>query len=331
MATGRCWMAREFGQPRDVLKHAERAEPALVENSLLVRVEACGLGLPDYFMTRGEYPVVRKLPVIPGQEGAGVVIKAQPGSRYAPGDKVMGIAHYGDQRWEGALSDYVLLIDSRTLPIPAGWDFTDAAGFPVAFSTANCALTKRTPVEPGQSVLVLGASGSTGAASIILAKALGAAPVIAIASGKAKIEYCAELGADHVVDYKAADWVDQVLRLTGGRGCDIILDMVGGEFGGQALRAIARKGRLAVMGFASGSHTPINSGDMILRMYSAHGVSDYLSTPEEDLVAYGVLHRLASAGKIRPPVRKVFSFDEAPEAIQNIPTAPPGKMVVRVR
>jgi NADPH2:quinone reductase len=326
MFQGRSWQAHAFGEPKDVLRAIPIEWPAPAPGRVLVRVLACKVGLPDLLITTGRYPLSPQPPVVPGQEVAGEVVAVPAGSDFAVGERVMGATAFIDG-W-GGYSDYAYLREEKTRRVPPTMTDEEAAGFTIGFRTAYAGLHERIQVQPGEVVLVLGAAGNTGAAAVQLGKALGAT-VIAAAGDEAKLAFCTGIGADHVVNYRTSDVVEQVRRITDGRGADVVFDPVGGELGTRAAGAVARLGRFALIGYASGSWATLDPLDMVLRNYAAVGVFAS-GTPEEDRQAYDHLADLARRGVIRTPVSRVVPFDEVPDAVDAIPTAVPGKTIVRV-
>ena len=326
MFEGREWTVPVFGAPRDALRLGRRRWDAPKAGEGLVRVKACGAALPDLLGAPGVYPLTPVAPVTPGQEVAGEVVAVPTGSAYKPGDRIMGCTTF--TTGAGGYADYSYVTESRSALIPDGMSDVDAAGFPVAFRTAYSVLVERVPVLPGQVVLVLGAAGSSGLAAIKLAKALGATS-IAVASSDEKAVFCTRIGADHALNYNAVDLVEEVLRLTGGRGADIIFDPVGGIFCEQAVRAIARFGRLALIGFASGEWPRLDPLDMVIRNYAVVGVFAGGFTEEEDRAAYTVLSDMVAQGRLTSAVTRTFALDDLPDLIQLMQDgAPAGKFVV---
>lgn len=329
MFKGRILKATSFGAPKDVLSLAEHVWGPPPEGCLLVKVDACGVGLPDMLMTMGVYPIVPAPPVTPGQEVTGEIVAVSSGSAFKVGDRVMGVTQIGGGMFFGGMSDYAYIRESQTLRVPDSLSVEEAAGFLVAFRTAYAALVQRMPVSKGDVVVVLGAAGSSGAATICMGKALGAT-VIAVAGGDDKLAFCKEIGADHVLSYKSGDFAQEILQLTDGRGADVIFDPVGGETATKSLKAIARDGRFGIVGFASGGWVTLDPLDMLLRSYSAVGVYAGAYTPEEDREAYDQLFKMAQEGRIRTPVGKVYSLEEAAQAVQAMASPLPGKQIVRV-
>lgn len=325
MHRGRLWRAPAFGEPADVLRLEDTTWAAPAEGQVLVRVLAAGLGMPDVLMTGGRYPLLPSPPVSPGQEVSGEVVATAPGSRFAVGDRLMGLTAYLDG-W-GGLGDYAYVRESKARPIPDALTDEQAAGFLLSFRTAYAGLADRVRVRRGETLLVLGASGSSGGAAIQLGKALGAT-VIAVASSAEKLRFCTEAGADHVVNHREADLVEEVAARTDGRGADVIFDPVGGDLGTRALAAVARLGRVAVIGYASGAFLTLDPLDMVLRNYTAVGVFAG-GTREEDAAAYDELIRLAAERHISTPLTRVVDLDDVPKALATLHEHP-GKSVVRI-
>jgi NADPH2:quinone reductase len=322
------WRATCFGAPRDVLKLEQTQLPPLKKGILLIKVAACGVGLPDLLMTRGVYPLVPEPPVTPGQEVAGEVVATGAGSSFAVGDRVMGITLF--TQGSGGYADYAMIKESRSHRIPSIFTDEEAAGFLIAYRTAYAALVERAALVRNEVLLVLGAAGSSGVAAIQLGKALGAT-VIAVAGSGDKRAFCLAAGADHVLDYKTCDIPTEVLRITANKGADVIFDPVGGELGTKTLKCIARFGRLALIGFASGSWPTLDPEDMVMRNYSAVGVFLGGFSPAEDRDAFDRLCAMAERGELKTLIGKVGAFADVPGIIHLLESnPPPGKLVVRI-
>lgn len=325
---GDAWMADRFGAPGEVLRRVARTWGDPAPGEVLVRVLACGVGLPDALMLRGGYATVRRPPVTPGQEVSGIVVAAGAGSSHRPGERVMGYTSF--TTGSGGYADYALLPAATCLPAPAALSDAEAAAFMIAYRTAYAALVERAAVAAEETLLVLGASGSSGAAAIDLGRALGAR-VIAVAGGAAKVDHCRTLGADDAIDHRGEDVAGRVHALTGGRGADVIFDPVGGDLAARALGAIARHGRIAVVGYASGAWVTLDPLDMVLRSWSAVGVYAGAFSAAADAHAFAELTALAEAGRIKPPVSRIYAFDEVPAVLAALEGgAPPGKLTVAV-
>ena len=193
----------------------------------------------------------------------------------------------------------------------------EAAGFLIPFHTAYIALVTRGKLEAGETLLVIGGAGGTGQAAVQVGKALGAR-VIATAGGPAKADYCRELGADHVVDYRAEDIAEGVKAATDGRGADAIYDPVGGEAFASATRCVAHEGRILAIGFASGSWGHTDTAHLVYNNYSVVGVipSQYDRAFKEH--AQAQLLEWRSEGKLRPRVDELVPFGALPDALERL-------------
>ncbi|WP_405577306.1 zinc-binding alcohol dehydrogenase family protein [Streptomyces sp. NBC_01190] len=327
MFSGRAWRLVKFGDPREAVELQEMTWEEPAAGQLLIRVRTAGAGLPDAMMAAGHFPLLGQPPFGLGEEAAGEVVAVPPGSRFAVGDQVTGITGFLEG-W-GGYADYTYLREGSTIRIPAGMTDEEAGGFPIGFRTAYAALVERAPLQAGQTLLVLGAAGSSGATATQLGKALGA-KVIAVAGSQEKLEFAARHGADEVVNYRTDDLAARIADLTGGQGVDLIFDPVGGETAATALKGIARGGRIALAGLASGAPVALDSMDMLLRNYTAVGVLATPLAPDAEAAAWDHLAGLAEKGAIAVPLGRVHAFDEVPRMIAEQTTPGAGKSVVRV-
>jgi NADPH:quinone reductase len=326
MIRNRVWRARTFGLPEEVLRLEEEDLAPPAEGRMIVRVAAAGIGLPDVLLLKGAFPGVNQPPVTPGQEVAGEVVEVAPGSAFAVGERVMGMTPFFEGF--GGCGDFAYVNEAKAVRAPASLTDEEAAGFLLAFRTAHAALVDRVPVQPGQAVVVLGAAGSSGAAGIQLAKALGA-QVIAVAGGQAKCDFCLSIGADVAIDHRAvADLGEAIKTAVGSRGADVLLDPVGGESAAAAAKALGRGGRVAMLGYASGTWLEPDPLDMVLRNYGVIGVFAGGYTADEDQAAFRYLVGLAEEGRIRTPLGRVSNFGETPAAVADLQAPPPGKSVI---
>jgi NADPH:quinone reductase len=327
MVDGRAWRVVRFGDPTDAVRLQEVRWPDPSAGQVLVRVRAAGAGLPDLLMSQGHFPLLGEPPFGLGEEVAGDVVAVAPGSRFTAGDRIMGITAFLEG-W-GGYADYAYVREQSAALVPSGLSDEQAGGFPIAFRTAYAGLAERASLAAGEVLLVLGAAGSAGSAAVQLGKALGAT-VIAVAGSAQKADFCIRSGADHSINYKTADIADETAELTSGHGVDLIYDTVGGDLATKSLTSLARGGRIAIVGMASGATVELNSLDMLLRNYSAVGVLASGYTPHEDAAAWQALTDLAGRGEITTPVGTVYTFDDVPAMIAQQASPPPGKSVVRV-
>ena len=293
-----------------------------------VRVRAAAINFPDLLMTGGGYQLKPDLPFVSGLEFAGEVDAVGEGvDGWAPGDAVIGGIRFG------AMAEYTVGPGAslRRKPERLSWD--EAAAYPVAYLTAYVALVRCARVEPGEWVLVHGAAGGVGLATVDLAKALGAR-VIAAASSAEKRDAIARLYAPDAVISAGPRFRDEVKALTGGTGADVIFDPVGGDIFDESTRCIAFGGRLLVVGFASGRIAEVSVNMPLIKGFSVVGVraGEYgRRFPERGAENVAAIDALAAAGKIRPHVhasldladwRKGFAMLERREVVGKVVLKP---------
>jgi len=239
--------------PAENLKVAEVDEPVAGEGEVLVEVAYAGLNFFDTLIIEGKYQVKAVPPFSPGGEFSGRVVELGPGARgFAVGDRVMGFCPYG------AAAERIAIPASRLARVPDGLALDKAAGLSVAYGTSLHALKQRAEMKPGETLLVLGASGGVGLAAVEIGKAMGAR-VIAGASSDEKLAFARSYGADETIN-TATDDLRARLKDLAPKGVDVVYDPVGGALTEAALRSLAWKGRLMVIGFASGEipRPPLN-------------------------------------------------------------------------
>jgi NADPH2:quinone reductase len=308
----RALLCTEFGPPDRLAIHDV---PALTPGpgEVVVSVKAASVNFPDVLVIENKYQVKPPLPFSPGSELAGIVKAVGDGvTSVRPGDLVMAFTLYG------AFAEEIKVEAHRVLPVPEGMDLVTASALLLTYGTMDHGLRDRGGVTDGDTVLVLGASGGIGIASIEIAKALGAR-VLAAASSDDKLEVCREHGADAVVNYTTADLRESIKTFTGGKGVDVICDPVGGPYTEPALRSIAWRGRLLVVGFAAGDIPKIPLNLVLLKGCSIVGVfwGDYLRRePASFARSVEQLGAWYHAGKITPHVSATFGLDHAVDALK---------------
>ena len=259
-------VCREHGMPDKLELVQDWPDPAVGDNDVLIRVKAAGLNFPDVLVIQGKYQFQPDLPFIPGNECSGEVAAVGPAvTRFKPGDKVIAAAG------TGAFCESIAVHESVVFPMPAGLSFEQAAGVSITYFTSYYALKQRANLQPGETLLVLGAAGGVGTTAIELGKLMGA-KVIAAASTDEKLELCRQLGADEVINYSTTSLKDALKALTGGRGVDVVYDPVGGDYAEPAVRSMAWNGRYLVIGFASGPIPKIPLNLTLLKGCSIVGV-----------------------------------------------------------
>jgi len=293
MRTIRC---QEFGPPQS-LQRVEVNLPAIKPSTALVRVTAAGVGFVDGLMIQGRYQVKPALPYFPGSEFAGVVeTVGSDVSQLQSGDRVMGMAS------SGAFSDYVATPAKALIKIPDRLDDATAAGLYINYATALYGLRDCGDLQPGETVLILGAAGGVGSAAICVAKAMGA-HVIAAASSDAKRNAALAWGADAVVDYSAPGWRDDLRAQIGSGGLQLVYDPVGGHVAEPAFRSLSPGGRFLVVGFASGEIPSIALNLALLKRASIVGVDwggESRAHPEINAQLLATLADWIDTGKLIP-------------------------------
>jgi NADPH2:quinone reductase len=305
-------LCKDWGPP-DTLVVEDIPSPAPGKGQLLVSVKASGVNFPDVLLIQNKYQFKPELPFTPGSEIAGVVRQVGEGVHgFMPGDRVM--AHIRS----GGYAEEVVVDEALVAPVPAGLDFAVAASFGLVYATAYHALKDRAGIQLGETLLVLGAAGGVGIAAIEIGKALGAR-VIAAASSDDKLAVCTEHGADAGINYTTGDLREQIKALTGGTGVDVVCDSVGGSFTELALRSLAWRGRLLVVGFAAGEIPKIPLNLTLLKGCSIVGVfwGDFARrepAPFADSIRQ--LGEWFRAGKLKPHVSATFPLERAADALK---------------
>lgn len=303
-----------FGPP-DVLRLVERPVPVAGAGEVCIRVAASGINRPDVLQRAGHYPAPPGASDIPGLEVAGTVVSGDAQALQAAG------LHMGDRVCAlvagGGYSEYCLAPVPQCLPVPRGWTDVQAASLPETFFTVWSNVFDRGALQAGETLLVQGGSSGIGVAAIQLAKARGAV-VIVTAGSDAKCAACLALGADHTINYKTHDFQSEVLRLTDGRGADVVLDMVAGDYVAKELACMAEDGRLVIIAVQGGVKSEINAGWVLRRRLTITGSTlRARSVGFKQAIAQACLKHvwpLIDAGRIKPVVHSVFAAAQAASA-----------------
>lgn len=325
----RAAVARRHGGP-EVLEIVDIDDPDPGTGQLLVEVEACAVTFPDLLMLKDMYQFKPGLPFIPGGEVAGIVRRVGPGVEgFQPGSRVLGSTGS-----VGGMAELALARADTSVVLPEGCDFDDAAGLLYGYGTSYHALADRAHLAPGESLVVLGASGGVGLAAVELGRAMGAR-VIAAASSPEKLALCVKYGADETIDYSREDLKVRIRELTGGEGADVVYDPVGGPYSEPALRSTAWDGRFLVVGFAAGDIPRIPLNLALLRGASIVGVfwgSFAARQPERNRQNLATLVGWWHEGRIRPHTSARFPLDGASDALSALAERRAmGKVVVQPR
>ncbi|KJK15209.1 NADPH:quinone oxidoreductase family protein [Pseudomonas sp. NPDC087612] len=299
--------------PAQNLVLEEVASPVPKKNEILLDVQAAGVNFPDTLIIEGKYQFQPPLPFSPGGEAAGVVSAVgEKAGNLKIGDRVMALTGWGSFAEQVAVPAY------NVLPIPAQMDFTTAAAFGMTYGTSMHALSQRGQLKAGETLLVLGASGGVGLAAVEIGKAMGAR-VIAAASSAEKLAVAKAAGADELINYSETSLKDEIKRLTGGNGADVIYDPVGGDLFDQAVRGIAWNGRLLVVGFASGRIPELPVNLALLKGAAVLGVfwgAFAQRQPADNAANFQQLFAWFAEGKLKPLVSQTFPLAEAGAAIE---------------
>ncbi|MFG0529820.1 NADPH:quinone oxidoreductase family protein [Pseudomonas sp. yb_2] len=321
-------LCKTLGPARNLVLE-EVASPLPKKNEILLDVQAAGVNFPDTLIIEGKYQFQPPLPFSPGGEAAGVVAAVgEKAGAFKVGDRVMALTGWG------AFAEQVAVPFYNVLPIPASMDFTTAAAFGMTYGTSMHALRQRGQLQAGETLLVLGASGGVGLAAVEIGKAMGAR-VIAAASSAEKLAVAKAAGADELIDYSQANLREEIKRLTGGQGVDVIYDPVGGELFEQAVRGLAWNGRLLVVGFASGSIPQLAANLVLLKGAAVLGVfwgAFAQRQPEDNAANFHQLFAWHAEGKLKPLVSQTYPLGEAGVAIEKLGQRQAvGKLVVLAR
>lgn len=307
-------MCKEYGMPETLV--IEELPPLHAgKGQVVVTVKACGVNFPDTLIIQGKYQFRPPMPFSPGSEFAGIVREVGEGvANVKVGDRVFAVTTYG------GFAQEALVDAARLIPMPPGVDFPVAASFLLTYATSYHALKDRAQLQPGETLLVLGAAGGVGLAAIEIGKQFGAR-VIAAASSNEKLETCRQHGADETINYASEDMRERIKQLTNGKGVDVVYDPVGGEYSEPALRSIAWKGRFLVVGFAAGDIPRIPLNLALLKGCSIVGVFWGAFTerePQRSAQNLSELLALLSQGKLKPHISATYPLERAPDALNDM-------------
>lgn len=295
-----------FGAP-EVLQACERPLPQAAAGELRIRVSASGVNRPDVLQRNGSYPVPPGASDIPGLEVAGVIDQGDPAELAAAGLRLG--ARVCALVAGGGYAEYCVAPIGQCLPVPRGWTDIEAASLPETVFTVWSNLFDRVRLQPGESLLAQGGSSGIGVTAIQMARAMGCT-VYATAGSDEKCAACVALGADHAINYRTADFVQEIKRLTGGRGVDVVLDMVAGPYIPREIDCLADDGRLAIIAAQGGAMSEVPVGQVLRRRLTLTG-STLRPRPVafKQAIARNCLQHvwpLIEAGRIRPVIHRVF-------------------------
>ncbi|WP_114423682.1 NADPH:quinone oxidoreductase family protein [Nocardioides houyundeii] len=306
----------------------EVPEPTAGPGEVLVEVHSVGISFPDLLLAKGEYQLKPEVPFTLGVDFAGSVAALGEGVEgFAVGQRVAGVLPHG-----GA-AELVAVPAAFTFALPEGTTYDEGAALPMNYLTAQFALDERGGLKPGETVLVHGAAGGVGTATIQVAKGMGAR-VIAVVSTEEKAKVARDAGADEAV--LLAEFKDEVKRLTDGRGVDVVLDVVGGDAFTDSLRLLAPQGRLLVVGFASGQGIPeVKVNRLLLNNVDVRGVgwgAYAMVRPDFIQQQWRALVPMLESGVVRPPIGTTYDVGSFAQALTDMDERRTlGKSVVRLR
>lgn len=303
-----------FGAP-DVLRPAERPAPVAGPGEVLVRVCASGVNRPDVLQRKGLYPVPPGASDLPGLEIAGTIVggdaDAMREAGLAEGDRVCALVA------GGGYAELCVAPAGQCLPVPEGLTDVEAASLPETCFTVWSNVFDRARLQPAETLLVQGGSSGIGVTAIQLAKAAGAKVIVTVGSD-VKAAACLALGADHAINYRTHDFVEEARLLTGGRGVDVVLDMVAGDYVARELEALADDGRLVIIAVQGGTKAQVDAGQVLRRRLTISGSTLRPRSVQFKAAIARALRETVwpwiAAGRVKPVVHQVFAAERAAEA-----------------
>ncbi len=325
----RAWRFHEFGDIANyTLEEVPDATPG--DGEALIKIRYASLNPADRLLIEGKYPGAGDLPLTVGRDGSGTVEKAAEGSRFKVGDEVIVLRSEIGITRQGTLSEFVAAPESVVAHLPKGWSLKEGAAAPLVYLTAWKALVIQGGLRKGQSVLVTGASGGVGIASIQLAKALGA-KVVALSRSEAKRSRLMELGADAVLDDGAPDLPDKVRAALDGKGPDLIIENLGGARLDQHIGLANLNAHIMVIGLLAGRMSEINMGQVLFKQVRIEGVHVGKLVPTQVQDGWRrIVETLGTTGA-RPVIDTVFPMEQVQEAFAHLAGGHLGKVLVEVQ
>ena len=307
-------LCKAFGPPESlVIEEVESLKPG--KGQVVISVKACGVNFPDTLIIQGKYQSKPPFPFTPGSEVAGIVKELGEGVKTTKvGERVMAFIGMNGFAEEAIAHEF------QIVPMPHNLDFASASAFLLTYGTSHHALKDRAQLQPGETLLILGAAGGVGLAAVELGKIMGV-KVIAAASSNEKLEVCKQHGADEVINYSTEDLRDRIKQLTDGKGVDVAFDPLGGNFSEPVLRSMAWGGRFLVIGFAAGDIPRIPLNLPLLKVYSIVGVfwgAFMERDPRHGRENIQELIRWVNEGKLKPHVSATYSLEHVADALNDL-------------
>ena len=324
------WEVVRLGDPEEALEIVEVDPPIPGEGEVLIKIQAAALNFFDILQCQGKYQEKPDLPFTPGAEASGIIVDANGSKKFREGQKVIVTPHLP----KGGYTEYLVANeDYEVFPALDNMPFSDAASLYITYHTAYYALTQCVQIKEGDTLLVHAGSGGVGSAAIQIGKAYGAR-VIATTGSEEKLNILRQLGADEVINYRETDFVQEVKRLTDGKGADIIFDPVGGDTFDKSRRCVAFFGKILIIGFAGGRIADAPTNHILIKNYSLVGVHfGYFRKlyPEKVEENHKEILQLYEKGLIKPLIYKEYPFTELPQGLNDLGSRKTwGKAVLKV-
>jgi NADPH:quinone reductase len=323
------WLLNDF-RGLSAMQLAEVADPTASAGEVVVDIEYAALNPADRYLSQGEYPAKPKLPHVLGRDGVGIISSVGTNvSDFKIGQRVLIIrGDAGVHRW-GTLAQRVAVSADSLATIPTGWSIQESACAALVYITAHQALTQWGDLPPGI-VLITGASGGVGVASLQLAKALGHT-VVALSRDSAKRENLHHLGADHVIDPTDPQWPANLKKTLGAARVDLAIDNIGGSMLPQVIETMGHCGKISVVGRLAGVVPNFNTGTLFFRRLRIGGVAISTNSASESQAAWHAMLDLLARTGAKPVIDSVHSFASLPTAFDRLAAGPMGKVLIEIR
>lgn len=322
----RAWRFHEFGEIGN-LRMEDVPQPIPGPRDVLLRVLFASLNPADRYMVAGQYPGAAPLPLIVGRDCCGVVEEAIPGGRFQIGDRVLLLSSDLGVARDGTLAEYVAAPEACLVPLPEGWGPEAGAAAPLVYLTAWQALVDRGGLLAGQTVLVTGATGGVGLALVQLAKAMDA-QVLATSRTETRRAVLSEAGADIVLDSALPGLAQRVKQVLGNTRVDLAIDLLGGDYLEELVKATGYGGRIIVVGLLAGLESRITLGRLIHKCLSIQGMSVNAYDPDVAQRAWANVVDLMDQRHLRPFLDAVFRFEDVQKGFSRLATGPLGKVCI---
>lgn len=325
----KAWLLPKLGSI-DALNLTDVPAPVAGDGEVVLKLDYAALNPADRYLAEGMYPARPAMPHILGRDGLGTVETVGPGvTNWKPGDRAVLVRSEVGVNRLGTFAERVAVPAESLTSVPSGWTDEQAAGAVLVYLTAWQALTQWEPLPAGAVVLVSGASGGVGVATIQLARALGAVPV-GLSRGPSKVDALKRLGADLVLDPTDPAWPKKLKAHLGERRVHLVVDNIAGEGFNDLLRTLGDNGRMSLVGRLAGPVPQLNTADLFFRRIRLGGVSVGAYKPDESAAAWAeVVKALDTAGS-RPQIDRVFDFADLPAAFARLAEGPLGKVLLRI-